>query len=146
MELADGVEVLRGLAGGSLGGVVAFHVVEHLPAEVLVELLAQAARVIRPGGGIILETPNPENLVVGATTFWLDPTHVRPVPPLLLEFLVEDAGFAEVAIRRLHPSEPLLAPDLVQLVPEAYRAATERLVTLVSGPMDYAVVGRVPVD
>jgi O-antigen chain-terminating methyltransferase len=39
-----------------------------------------------PGGLLILETPNPENLVVGACTFWYDPTHIRPLPPAMMRF------------------------------------------------------------
>jgi hypothetical protein len=50
--------------------------------------------VLQPGGLLIMETPNPENLVVGANTFYLDPSHERPIPPPLLAFAAEHAGFA----------------------------------------------------
>ncbi|MEZ5320838.1 MAG: hypothetical protein R2698_01920 [Microthrixaceae bacterium] len=91
---------------------------------------------------MIFETPNPENLRVGATSFWLDPTHLRPVPPRLLEFQLAQCGFEEVEIQRLHPSD-----DAVE-VPSDADPFTRRLAdawnNLVAGPMDYAVVGRRP--
>src|SRR5262245_36195976 len=42
----------------SCGAVTAFHMVEHLSLQTLMELLAQARRVLKPGGLLILETPN----------------------------------------------------------------------------------------
>lgn len=98
---ADVLDVLRELPDASRSIVSAFHLVEHLPFERLQELVREALRVLRPGGLLILETPNPENLSVGANTFYLDPTHSRPIPPALLAFLPEYHGFARTAILRL---------------------------------------------
>ena len=98
----DAVEFLRGMAPASVGVVSAFHVAEHLPFETLQALVADSLRVLAPGGLLVLETPNPENLVVGTSAFYMDPTHVRPLPPLLLAFAAEYAGFARVATLRLH--------------------------------------------
>ena len=84
---ADAVEYLSSKPEGSYAAVTSFHMVEHLPPGRLVELLAQTHRVLRPVGILILETPNPENHVVGADTFYLDPSHVAPLPPALLQFL-----------------------------------------------------------
>jgi O-antigen chain-terminating methyltransferase len=66
-------------------------------------------RVLRPGGLLILETPNPENIVVGTANFYLDPTHQRPLPPPLLAFLPEYHGFARTKIMRLQESAELAA-------------------------------------
>lgn len=60
------------------------------------------------GGVLILETPNPENVEVGTSSFYLDPTHQRPIPPLLLSFLVEHLGFARAKIVRLQEPAGLL--------------------------------------
>ena len=109
MVLADGVEHLRSLPDASLSAVTSFHVVEHLPFEVLVDLVDESLRVLRPGGVILLETPNPTNVTVGASSFWIDPTHVRPVHPALLAFLLEHRGFTEVSIQ---PVNPPSLPDL----------------------------------
>lgn len=84
----------------------AFHIVEHLPFEVLMQLIAQMYRVLRPEGMIILETPNPENILVGSCSFYTDPTHRNPIPPSSLEFLVKYHNFSSTTIHRLHPLFP----------------------------------------
>ena len=70
-------------------------VIEHLTAQDAMDLVALAARKVRPGGKVIIETVNPQSLYVFARSFYLDPTHVRPVHPAYLEFLFREAGFAE---------------------------------------------------
>ncbi|MBX9812104.1 MAG: methyltransferase domain-containing protein [Burkholderiales bacterium] len=99
----DALEHLRGLPDSSLCAITGFHIVEHLPFEILLELFSESLRVLMPGGVAIFETPNPENAQVGSHTFYLDPTHMRPLPPSLLAFVAEDAGFKGINILRLHP-------------------------------------------
>lgn len=94
---------LRNQSSSSVDILTAFQVVEHLSEDVLVDVLKEASRVLRPGGVLILETPNPENLIVGACNFYFDPTHVRKIPPKLLQVLVENAGLQGAEILRLHP-------------------------------------------
>ncbi|RWC92552.1 MAG: methyltransferase domain-containing protein [Mesorhizobium sp.] len=105
--LHDALGYLAGQPGGSVAVITAFHMVEHVPTDYLIELLEECNRVLVDDGLLILETPNPESVTVGAHTFHLDPTHKSPLPPILLEFLVEQAGFAETAILRLN-GEPML--------------------------------------
>ena len=76
----DAIEALAGVATASLGGVVAFQVVEHWPAAATFRFLAEARRAIAPGGVLIVETVNTDSLAA-MNAFYLDPTHVRPVPP-----------------------------------------------------------------
>jgi SAM-dependent methyltransferase len=94
----DGNTFLRTLEDGSLGGLVLIQVIEHLSPQDLLDLVRIAARKLRPGGRVIMETVNPQSLYVFARSFYLDPTHVRPVHPSYLEFLFREAGFAEVEI------------------------------------------------
>lgn len=102
---AEGLKVLVGdamahiesLADNSLSLVTGFHIVEHLPSHILHKLLAETYRVLRPGGIAIFETPNPENFLVGSNRFYLDPTHVHPIPPYYLNFLADFSGFEEAA-------------------------------------------------
>lgn len=101
-------------AEASLGVVTAFHVAEHLPFSDLLRLLRQSHRVLRPGGIMILETPNPENLVVAGNTFHLDPSHRNPLPPELLSFLAEDSGFFRTAVIRLH-APPDFTPAAISM-------------------------------
>ncbi|MFQ5351401.1 MAG: class I SAM-dependent methyltransferase, partial [Thermoanaerobaculia bacterium] len=88
-ENADLLAALEATPEQSLGGVISLHVIEHLPSSSLPRLAALAWRALRPGGVLILETPNPMSLVVAARNFWLDPTHQRPVHPKMLSFCLE---------------------------------------------------------
>lgn len=110
VETADAMATLRARADASVALISAFHLVEHMPFEVVQALVAEAQRVLVPGGLLILETPNAENLVVGTNNFYLDPSHLKPVPALLLEFLADYAGFARKTVVRLH-GEPVPADD-----------------------------------
>lgn len=127
---------------GSLGAVTMFQVVEHLPFPVLVSTLADIARVLRPGGVLIAETPNALNLRVAASTFWIDPTHQRPLHPELLEFLAQECGFASTErlfANRIGPA----SPDLSAL-PPPIADAVRRLIDDVDGPGDFALLARTP--
>lgn len=104
---ADALASLRALPDESMALVSAFHVVEHLPFDDVRTLVREALRVLAPGGLLVLETPNPENLVVGACSFYQDPSHVRPVPPELLNFVVEHAGFHRNKMMRLQEAPAL---------------------------------------
>lgn len=95
VELCDVVRALRDCPAESLAAITSMHLVEHLPLETLVETLVLALRALKPGGRLILETPNPQNLKVSTYYFYFDPTHRNPLPPPLLKWLVEDAGFVD---------------------------------------------------
>jgi O-antigen chain-terminating methyltransferase len=99
----NALEVLRTLPDASLLGVTAFHVVEHISPESALELLAEIYRCLVPGGIALFETPNPENIRTATNNFFLDPTHLRPVPPMLLQFMFEFCGFTGNEIVRLRP-------------------------------------------
>ena len=133
---ADAVDHLRGRPEASLDLVTAFHLVEHLDIETLLGLFAAARHVLRPGGVLLLETPNPTNLTMGACNFYLDPTHRSPLPPALTVFLVEASGFVDVEIRPLHPDD---TPPEVDRPPTPVEAL---VVGALRGPRDYAVLGH----
>ncbi len=115
VQTADAIDTLRALPDASLAMVTAFHVVEHIPFDAVRTLIAEALRVLQPGGLLILETPNPENLVVGASSFYRDPSHVRPLPPELLAFAAEHAGFPRHKVVRLQEPPALRDAPLVGL-------------------------------
>lgn len=98
---SDAIDFLSAQPDSSLAIVSGFHIAEHIPFDLLDKLVQEALRVLKPGGLLILETPNPENIVVGTANFYLDPTHQRPIPPLLLEFLPNHHGFSRVSTLRL---------------------------------------------
>src|SRR5436309_2796869 len=122
-------------------GLDARHLAEHvLPGE-LVALLREARRVLRPGSPIVFVTPNVATLTVGGNSFWLDPSHVRPIPPDLFRFYLEVEGFVDVAIRTFEPSERRLNEN----VPAGpIRENVKLLNETLFGDRDYAVTGCSP--
>ena len=102
---AEALAYLRGLPENSLRAVTAFHFVEHVELAVLIDLLDEINRVLKPGGLLIVETPNPKNLVVAACNFYSDPTHHKPLFPETLEFIINHRGFVGLRLQYLHPVE-----------------------------------------
>jgi O-antigen chain-terminating methyltransferase len=115
VEQGDALAYLSTLSNDSQAVVSAFHVVEHITFDQLGTLVAEALRVLKPGGLLIMETPNPENIVVATRDFYLDPTHQRPIPSMLLAFVAEYAGFARVKTLRLQESKELVNKGEVSL-------------------------------
>ena len=97
------LEFLRSQEEKSFAAITAFHVVEHMPADVLLDMLREIKRVLKKQGVLILETPNPENILVGSCNFYTDPSHINPIPPHTLDFMVEYSGFSERQIKRVSP-------------------------------------------
>jgi O-antigen chain-terminating methyltransferase len=135
VQNGDALAALRAQPDESLALVSAFHLVEHLPFDLVRELVAEALRALAPGGLLVMETPNPENLVVGASDFYTDPSHERPIPPNLLAFATEHAGFARNKIVRLQESPELRAGGRVALG-----------AVLEGASPDYAVVAQKQAD
>lgn len=135
---SDALPYLRTLPDASLGAVTSFHMVEHLPFEATLALVDECLRVLRSGGILILETPNPQNILVGAYAFYFDPSHVKPLPSPMLRFFVEARGFCNVYVQDLHPY-----PELVRF-PDDGKGISNRLNDYFYGPQDYAVIGRKP--
>jgi SAM-dependent methyltransferase len=115
-EKADALVYLRGMPNDSLCVVSGFHIVEHIPFDGLKLLVVEANRVLKPGGLLILETPNAENLIVGTQNFYLDPTHEKPIPHMLLEFLVSFSGFTRSKLLRLQENPALADSPTVGLM------------------------------
>lgn len=115
VEKTDAISMLQTLPDGSYAVISAFHVVEHIPFESLQTLIRESLRVLSPGGLLILETPNPENIYVGTSNFYIDPTHQRPIPSQLLLFLAEYYGFARVKHLGLNESGDLKSASSIRL-------------------------------
>lgn len=119
VETADAISHLKSLPDESQTIISGFHIIEHIAFSDLQILIQEAVRVLKPAGLLILETPNPENIVVSSTNFHLDPSHIKPIPPQLLAFLVEYYGFYRNKILRLQePFNPLAnkLPNLFQVL------------------------------
>ena len=124
--------LLADLQAGSVGAVTAFHLLEHLPFAAWLGLLQETVRVLAPGGVAIFETPNPANILVSSGDFFLDPTHHRPIPSLLLCYVAKSVGLARCRVLELHPRRE---------DPQAAAGSAESLLERhLLGPQDYAVV------
>jgi len=158
LEVAEGdaLDALRALPAGSVGAVTAIHLLEHLGADALLRLLGEVRRVLRPGGMLLAECPNPHTLRVGSGEFWIDPTHHRPLPPETLRLLATASGLAVDRVEYLHPfpAEQRLAeaapgragataPGVTALSDRIDRL-TGRLDELLNGPRDFVLIARRP--
>jgi O-antigen chain-terminating methyltransferase len=152
----DVLAVLESLPVASRSAVTAMHLFEHLEPETLLAVLSEIRRVLRPGGLLIVESPNPHSLRVGASLYWVDPTHRRPLMPETLELYLKTCGFEVDRRELLHPfpAEQLFAdvaaenppnddPDVAAVAAGLDRLA-RRLDDLVNGPRDFAVWARKP--
>ena len=135
VETGDAVEFLTGQKENTFGAVTGFQIVEHLSTRKMIALFDEAIRVLKPGGIVIFETPNPENILVGSYTFYTDPTHKNPIPPDTLLYLIENRGFVDPEIFRSAPlgySSPIDDDAIKDIL---HRFNMEQ---------DYAVIARKP--
>lgn len=133
---ADAIRLLKELPPGGTGAVTAFQLIEHLELEDLIRFVDAAYECLVPGGMLLCETPNPENLIVSSYSFYLDPTHRRPIPPPVAVFLLESAGFCDVAIVRPPRVRPPESQEMHGIPP--------LLQKLLFAEEDYAVIGYKP--
>jgi SAM-dependent methyltransferase len=107
-------------------------VVEHFGIHQIGRVLDEILRVLKPGGLLILETPNAHNVFVGSHDFYLDPTHVRPRPSELLRFVLQMKGFSGIDVVPLRGEDK---PPLSGKDGDAASFINEHFF----GPRDYAV-------
>lgn len=112
----DGIAYLQEQPDNSMHLISAFHVVEHISFENLQILVEESIRVLKPGGLLILETPNPENIKVATENFYLDPTHIKPIPSQLLAFLSEYYKFERTKVVGLQENKTLLDQGNITLM------------------------------
>jgi SAM-dependent methyltransferase len=149
----DLVEHLRALPDDSIGGVFCAQVVEHLPPDLLSPVLDEVARVLRPGGVVVIETPNPATFATHVQSFWRDPTHIRPVPEAALSFAARSAGLMVDDVLytspvaegdRLQPLQLEAASPEVRTLTEGINRTIEQLNDLLYGFQDYTLVASKP--
>jgi O-antigen chain-terminating methyltransferase len=126
-------------------------VVEHLEPAYLLRFLELSFHKIRPGGRLVLETLNPACWVAFFESYIRDITHVWPLHPDTLKYLVVASGFggARVEFRSPVPEHDKLqsfaapstgAATLSDLA-EAFNANVEKLNARMFTFLDYAVIG-----
>jgi O-antigen chain-terminating methyltransferase len=158
VEEGDAVPYLAGLADGSLGGLFAAQVVEHLEPDHLLRLLDLASTRLRPSAWIVLETVNVACWSAFFDSYIRDLTHVRPIHPDTLKYLLQGCGFVDVEIVYRSPvprydklqevavpvSDRVPTPDEALLfdVAAQFNANVERLNARLFTSLDYAAIGR----
>ncbi len=123
LEVSEGnaLEHLRSLPDGALGGLIALQVVEHLEPSSLIRLLEAAYHKLRPGSKIVLETVNAACWAAFFESYIRDITHVRPLHPDTLKYLVTASGFQRATVRFSAPY-----PEASKLQPIAVRRLDKR--------------------
>jgi O-antigen chain-terminating methyltransferase len=147
---ADALTYLRSQPDGSLGGLFAAQVVEHLEPAYLTHLIDAAFDKLRPGSAIVLETINPACWFAFFESYIRDITHVRPLHPDTLKFLLVATGFQRIEIqyRAAYPDHEKLqriasAAATADAV-DTLNANVDKLNSLLFTYLDYAAVGRRP--
>ncbi|HEY3044652.1 MAG TPA: class I SAM-dependent methyltransferase, partial [Vicinamibacterales bacterium] len=152
VERADAVAFLEGQADGSLGGLIAIQVVEHFEPAYLLRVIELAYQKLRAGAPLVLETINPACWMAFFETYIRDLTHVRPLHPDTLRYLVQATGFASVNIEYRAPvtegdrlervSAPAAADPATAAIAAAVNAHADKLNARLFSSMDYAVIAR----
>ena len=144
----DALSYLRGVPAGSLGGLFAAQVVEHLEPAYLTRVLEAAFDALRPGAPIVLETINPACWFAFFESYIRDITHVRPLHPDTLKFLLIASGFQQIEIRYSAPYpeheklQPLPKSAVLGDSVETLNANVEKINRLLFTYLDYAAIGR----
>ena len=154
LQVAEGdlLAHLAALPDASLGGLFAAQVVEHLEPAYLLKFIDTAFLKLRPGARIVLETINVASWTAFFQSYVRDITHVRPLHPDTLAYLVTAGGFQQVEIVYRSPIPPehqlARAPE-----PEGGEESIDRMTTifnrnvdelnrLLFGDQDYAVIAE----
>ncbi|MEO8215728.1 MAG: class I SAM-dependent methyltransferase [Acidobacteriota bacterium] len=103
VELDSAPRCLRKITSRSVGTIFASHVVEHVPADALISLFAESARILRSGGYLLIETPNAQSLAMSASDFWRDPTHLAPRHVAALTLIAREFGFEVAELKTIDP-------------------------------------------
>ncbi len=150
---ADALTYLRAQPDGSLGGLIAAQVVEHLQPSYLTSFLDAAFDKLRPGSPIVLETINPGCWFAFFESYIRDITHSQPLHPDTLKYLLVASGFQRIEIQYRAPYpewdklQPLAAPArdtaIVDHV-ETLNANVEKINRLLFTYLDYAATGHRP--
>ena len=139
VKQADIFKELKRVKPKTLPAISAFHLVEHLTFAELQSFLQLTASRLKPGGILLIETPNILNIQVAASDFYKDPTHIRPVHPYTLEHWLKHSGFSKIEIEFLHPfpkNEQLKTPKSPKIVGENFG----KLNDLIFGARDCAII------
>ncbi len=139
--LGNGVDYLKGLSDESVDGIFAAQVIEHMNTDVLISLIESAYEKLVPGACMVLETLNPQCLMIYAECMYLDPTHSTPVHPETVRFFLKNAGFEDIEIKYFSPTDESFRLPTLSGYPEADKSIG-MINHLLFGCREYAVIAR----
>ncbi len=144
VEYGEVVEYLKQQPNESIDGLIALQVVEHLDPAYLARFVKLAFKKMSKDSYIVLETINPQSLIVFAASYHNDLTHIQPIHPAALQFMCKTAGFQDCNVVY---SAPVPEKDLLVKLPEDPQNAifndnVDKLNHLLYGPQNYAIVGK----
>src|SRR6185369_7345906 len=96
---------------------------EHLEPSYLMRALDVAFHKLRPGSPIVLETINPTCWFAFFSSYIRDLTHVRPIHPETLQYLLRASGFERVEIRYSAPVPEHMKMKTIDLPADVLAAA-----------------------
>ncbi len=147
----DVMDHLRSLPDYSLDGIFSAQMVEHYSPGVLKHLLQCCFEKLQSQKFLVIETQNPQSLYA-LSHFYRDMSHVKPVHPDALTFLLKSTGFQDIRIEYSVPfsSGKLLRElDFSSLTDDALREQLDALNSNIRqlneflyGHLDYAVIAR----
>jgi SAM-dependent methyltransferase len=119
-------------------------IIEHLPKDVGLEFLRECHSALRPGGRLILQTPNLDS-PLGPSVRYGDFTHETGFTPDILERLMRFSGFEDIKPRELGPVRRgySLASSVRYVAWRALRFAIELFNTVETGARGSGVHSRV---
>lgn len=137
----DALEALRNAE--SVDGVFLGQLVEHISTKKLVELLSIAYEKLESGCYLIIETPNPVSLAIYTRSFYIDPSHNKPVHPLTLQYLAEKAGFGQCEVLFTEGSRvPIEIPTINGVGLDEFNESIKIVSDILFGSQDYALIAR----
>ncbi|MBI4234826.1 methyltransferase domain-containing protein [Candidatus Peregrinibacteria bacterium] len=128
-----------------IDGIFAAQVVEHLHMDYLIQLIKNAYKVLLPGKFIVLETINIKSLSTFTNSVYLDPTHVKPIHPETLKFLLESVGFqfeGFIFSSDFTDEEKLRKVEAKNMQDQIYNSNVNLLNELLFAPQDYAAIAQ----
>ncbi len=154
VRVEDGIEHLLHTADASLGGIIAIQVIEHLTRAQLTQLLRLGLQKVAPGGRVVFETINTESLSALCHNYFRDPSHVWPLHPETMRYLMDLAGYVNLEVKKLsaYPAQAVLQEvSFSSAVTPRWAEALDvlnfnfqRLNQLLYGYQDYCIIAEVP--
>ena len=146
MVQEDAIKFLKEQESCSADGIFSAQLIEHIPTVGLFEICQQGHRILKQGGYIILETPNPMCLSTFMNGFYVDPTHRNPIHPKLVEYYLRESGFSNIKVLFTEQSKIGYRLPLLNVANSENLAEFNDGVNFVSdilfGSQDYAVIAQ----